>query len=1178
MANTVEIVITVDNSQGLTALNSTMTSLKQLGVEGDVSMRAVAGASDKAAGGLNNVGNAARTMGGHMTTSLDGVRLLSQEFGIRLPRALESILARMPAVTAAVGSFINVFAGIAVAEVLFRIGEGAYNLYEKYISLTAAAKQYNDEVQKHQDEKFVDTHSIEVTIQRIDEATAAAKRFHEAAQQGSSLGWENVRNGAFGGNPLQLAAGVKGLLDARGNEESGFKKDSQKNTLQEKSPEQQEQLNNLAIEAKYYNDQYEGLKRINSEKEKAHAMDASGAQYRRIQDGLPKADHPSDELSRAQDLVADRKAAGEEANLARETSKQVIALRNEATNAGLQNNALLRAQEEQAIAAIAERVRASEITKQQARSETDAIALKFHNEEMKRLTDETEAVQKRADIERDASLTGLAKVQAEGQRKIGDVDDRERKGLYSDQSGPGAPSALATKDRATATAEMYRNMADAEKSYQQTVASEDERSSSQQLSGFAKIDAEVAASTLKRADDFEKMYGQMDHAGATYLSAQQALAQSEATIAAAGDRERAQLEQSIRDQTLHDAAEAAQAERKVRAGGIGGWVADYRSGIAEVEAAEAASIAKINAEQSKPGTTGTAYDLYQQQKVAAEQKADAQIEELNQQMAHTVASTLEGAFNDPVHYIQNKMKQMMFEVLADWITQSTAFKSTFGALMGGLHLPGTATGGGIAAPVGATGAAAGASPRVMGIPMPGVTSSGVGITGAAVSSPQRSGTGAVPTITDAGGGFGSEADYSGTVNQASIAPSYSGTVSHAMVAPSYSGTLTGGGSGGAGGMLSGSMALAGQIGAMGLGIAGGNSTPDTVTSSAASSGSSGAVPSFDDATIGSEQDASSVGATGGPIAQPQSSNGSSAASGGNTLGGIAGAAFGAYTGTKGVIGAFESGKASGILSGAESGATLGASVGMLAGPLGAAIGGAAGAIGGATAGLVGWASGEGNRLQAQKYYRDTMKPQMEAVETAYGRGQGGDIDSALSQINSIANSGIVAMAQKSGMSAAMWAKSAYVDKEISYLSQMMERMASGGADYTRMSAAQFHTGGTISDFGDLGTSSNEGFIHAMLNEKIANVGASTNPVHGPAIDMMNQGASASDVASHYLRSTGAGSSQAAQSGGDTHHHWNVQTMDADSFHSFLRNKGGMAAINKAANKYTNQYAGDASHG
>ena len=91
MAYVVEIVIRVDNAQGVAALNSTTNAVKQLGIEGDVSMRKLSGSTNTASQSIGSMavrwGQASQQITGHATTSLDAVRLLSQEFGLRLPRA-----------------------------------------------------------------------------------------------------------------------------------------------------------------------------------------------------------------------------------------------------------------------------------------------------------------------------------------------------------------------------------------------------------------------------------------------------------------------------------------------------------------------------------------------------------------------------------------------------------------------------------------------------------------------------------------------------------------------------------------------------------------------------------------------------------------------------------------------------------------------------------------------------------------------------------------------------------------------------------------------------------------------------------------------------------------------------------------------------------------------------------
>lgn len=1085
MANVVEIVIKVDNAQADKALASTQAALQQVGVAGNVSMQGLASGSGAAVQGMEQVGTAARGMGQHITTSLDGVRLMSQEFGFRLPRALESMLSRVPAVTSAISGMMGAFAGVAVAEVLFRIGEGVYNLYTKYISLTAVADAYNKTVLAHRSEAWSDTKNIELTTERLNLATEAAKRFNEEAAQKSDSALHSIT-----GKPTDLFYAHQLAENAVKNQEAA-------DALFRRQQDQQHETNRLKIEAAHAGDGDLGREqKITAELQKQNQLRAEDARFSG-QQGFdvgamfamrgPRGPSEASSLEAQSDRL---KAQAERVNLAREERNQRVQMENEAVNAGLVGGARLKAQEEQAIAAVVQKYKDGEISKETSRAERAALESKYHSETMKQIADETDAVQKRADLERDASLTGLAKVQAEGQRKIDDVNDRQRKGLYADQNAPGAPSKIADQDRATAQAEQLRMMGDSEKQYREQQAAEDQRAQAEQLSGFAKIDAEVAASTQKRADEFAKMYGQMSHDSAQYIEAEKQLEQSEGVIAQSGDRQRAQLEQELRQQTLQQQTEAAQAERRIKASGITGWTEDYRRGIAEVQAAEAASIAKINAEQSKSGVTGTAFELYQQQKVAAEQKADAQIQQLNQQMAHQIAGVLQGAFDDPVHYIQNLMKKMMFNIMADWIAQSKLFSGTFGRMLGG----------------GSTNAPTGSNGGFLGGGIAGVAS------GAA----------------------------NGTVSQASSAPGYSGTNS----------------SGGSGGGFGGGIASASTIAQMGMGAASAN---------ASSSTNSGVDPWSDPSQMSSSDPSSPAynGAAG------------SAATTASNAGAILTAGVGAYTGTKGIIGAFEQGSPGGILNGAMSGAAMGGSIGMLAGPMGALIGAGIGAAGGATAGLVGWATGEGGNLAASKYFKEQMRPQMEQAEQAYAKGSG-DALSTISTIDGIASTGLAYIGGKYGSSTLAWTRAAYVDKERLYLEGQINSMAKGGKDYMSRSAAQFHTGGEISDFGDLSLGGGEGFIKTLLGERVANRTASS--IHGSEIDMMNNGASPSDMAAHYLKSTGGSRTQAAQaSSGDTHH-WNVNAIDAQSFEKFLTHGGGMEAHAKAANRYASQYSGDAAHG
>lgn len=76
------------------------------------------------------VGQSMTAMTGHIARPLDGVRLMSQEFGLRMPRALEAMASRVPAITGMISGMMGAFTVIAVAEILYRIGEAAFKAFD----------------------------------------------------------------------------------------------------------------------------------------------------------------------------------------------------------------------------------------------------------------------------------------------------------------------------------------------------------------------------------------------------------------------------------------------------------------------------------------------------------------------------------------------------------------------------------------------------------------------------------------------------------------------------------------------------------------------------------------------------------------------------------------------------------------------------------------------------------------------------------------------------------------------------------------------------------------------------------------------------------------------------------------------------------------------------------------
>ncbi len=1149
MPNAVEIVITVNNAQAVPAVKQTIASFDQLvpAIQANsASLQALTAQLNTTAASMTRAGNATRSLGGYMSTNLDAVRLLSQEFGLRLPRALEAMLSRMPAITTAISSVMGAITSVAIAEVFIRGAAAVYNLYDKYISLNAVAQEYNRQVQAHKDEDFINPHSIETATERINEATEAAKTFRDVGTQIHDTAWSGILS-ALGGNMTSLSGALGGLFGGTQMVRQGFKSQGQSDALDPKALSMQHELTLMQIEANHAADsELRGRQKINAELQKRLELNRENQRYTSAQDagaqggGLRSSGAQKQAI---QDATARAEAAAKMVELQRAVTEKTVTLQNEATNAGLQGNALLLAQKLQAEAEI----RRSGIGTQ---SEINAVELRYNNEFLKRMQDEQEAVEKRARAEQEATLPAYGKIQAQGMDRLGDIDERQKKGLYADQNAPGQDSALAARDRATATAQMYREMADAQKRFDEEQQAELDRSTADQLGAFGKIDHDLQQSLNRRADAYVRFYGDLNQNDQVHIAARAQLQAGNDADVSNASRQRAQLEQTLHDETLQRDREAAASEAKGRGDGLGSWVDKYRSSIAEIQAQHTAMLAKINAEESKPGVTQNAFADYEKQKVDADRIANAQIEDANQQMAHSIAGMLEGAFDNPVKFIQNRMKQMMFEIISGWLAQTAAFSSVFGNQVGG-----AGHAGGIGQHLGGLGGGAGSfasSPL-------GALAQRVGINHSSTSPGAVSGPGTQPfggsIGTSSQGAFG----FGGT----------SSTSVPAAVLPA------GGGIGSS--MLSSASMLA-STGANLASFWNNSSTAAPFADNGESGGFAGYMTgdTSDMATgLGSfgGDDSLSTQATQQAMQQAGAAGGmaSGAAGVAGQFGSLASAGLGAYTGFQGLVSTFESGKGSGVLTGAASGAELGASIGMLGGPMGAAIGGAIGAGVGAATGLISWATGEGNRLGAAKYFKSNMRPQMDQAEQMYSRGSG-SADSAISAINQVAVSGYSAIAQQFGGSAAQWAQTQYISKEQKFLTDEINQLARGGHDYGAASAVQFHTGGRITGFGDLATSRNEGFIHTILGETVANPAATST--HGAYIDAMNGGASEAEIAGMYLRNTSARFG-AGGSGGDTHnHYWDVDALDAASVKNWL-NSGAMDQIAQATTKRNTRYAGEA---
>jgi len=206
-----------------------------------------------------------------------------------------------------------------------------------------------------------------------------------------------------------------------------------------------------------------------------------------------------------------------------------------------------------------------------------------------------------------------------------------------------------------------------------------------------------------------------------------------------------------------------------------------------------------------------------------------------------------------------------------------------------------------------------------------------------------------------------------------------------------------------------------------------------------------------------------------------------------------GAGMGLATGAVGVYSAF---KNSNPLAGAMSGMSAGMSVGALFGPVGAGIGAVLGGLAGMFAGIF----GDQGKAKAEALDVNTIQPAITADMQQYEAGASGYESVASTMENML----ISAQNQTNswGSGARKYFQSNIEPEIDTVLSQLQKQQASGRNAVT-LSAAQYHTGGWVDDFGDLGTGGTEGFIHAMQNEFVVNPTAAS--AHAPILSAMNSG-------------------------------------------------------------------------
>src|ERR1039457_2644758 len=175
----VQIVINVVDGNSGEVVAKVSQSLGQLGAAG-----ATTGSRMKQ--GMDEAGTGAQT-------AREKVHLLTEEFGIRLPRAFRGIIAESKLAQAAlnaVGTGLIAFGAIQIGVMVFtQIYEGVKKVYEKWFDTTKAVKEYELEAGKAASQKLFDSSSFESTLNFLRQANQEVAALSAKKSASDSTSW-----------------------------------------------------------------------------------------------------------------------------------------------------------------------------------------------------------------------------------------------------------------------------------------------------------------------------------------------------------------------------------------------------------------------------------------------------------------------------------------------------------------------------------------------------------------------------------------------------------------------------------------------------------------------------------------------------------------------------------------------------------------------------------------------------------------------------------------------------------------------------------------------------------------------------------------------------------------------------------------------------------------------------
>ena len=174
------------------------------------------GAAQAAAGAATSAGISSRQAATASIGLLEG-RLMSSN------RAAGAFLATTLGLGPALQAAFPIIGAIAVAGVLADVGEKAYQLYEKFIDISAVDDKLIADFRKMSDSDLFNVASIETATLRLDDATKAATNLRAAAEELHSTSMKDVFGDLASGNAGALAEDFGLLVGAKKAADEGGK-------------------------------------------------------------------------------------------------------------------------------------------------------------------------------------------------------------------------------------------------------------------------------------------------------------------------------------------------------------------------------------------------------------------------------------------------------------------------------------------------------------------------------------------------------------------------------------------------------------------------------------------------------------------------------------------------------------------------------------------------------------------------------------------------------------------------------------------------------------------------------------------------------------------------------------------------------------------------------------------